>query len=124
MLNKQRYGTSEGNDVINKCLASNKGVFNREQEQVIRFWGQWNGDTVMYSSKKAARILGITPQTVQNWCKRGGKWGKDVKFDPVLGYQIKLDLIVDETKLMNEYGKRHNLQNKLFMKLDDIDKCN
>lgn len=119
---KKRYGTEEGNDAVSKILADNKTLFTPDQERVIRFWGQWDGEKVVYSSKKTAMILGITPQTVQNWCKNSGKWADVVEFSEVCGYQIPLALIVDEARIVAQFGKKHNIHDQLFIGYDTLDK--
>lgn len=121
-MNSQ-FGHPEAVRLICIALDNNKGVFSKSEEKVIRYWGRYNGKNVVYSSKKAAQILGVAPQTVQNWFKPNGKWGKyHEDYFGDCGYDIPLDLIIEEKRARETYGSgpKDVTEKFVWVTLDDI----
>lgn len=115
-----RYDMPEGNKIVCKVLDDNKDLFSDKEKQVIRYWSQWDGKQVVFSSKKAAIILEVSPQAVQRWIKYRDGWKESRHTD--WGYEIPLSLIVDEKKLRKEYGRGPKIDDQVFLRLDDIDR--
>lgn len=110
--------------IICKTLDSNRGLFSKSEEKVIRYWGRWVDGRVVYSTNKTAQILGVAPQTVQNWLKPGHKWGdyRNDLYGSSMGYDIPLHMIVEEARYRMSYGTSPKATAEEFewVTLDDI----
>lgn len=118
------FGDDDAIRVICKTLDNNKTLFTKSTEKVIRYWGRWVNGKVVYSTIKTSQILGVSPQTIQNWLKPGHKWGDRAhEMRGIMGYDIPLDLIVEEAnyRKYNGSGPKASAEEFEWLTLDDIE---